>query len=222
MDMFHFVNQLNSSQVLHLIKDENEGIQALVLAQLKPEMAGELLRKFDPALRQKIMVNMGNIKNIPVSFYKDVASRLSIKALEVANMKYVEADGLDNILAIIPALSGNEQEEYISEIAEQDLDLANEVRRFFVGFHELHKMPEKFIQTVLRDFDRDTLALALVNAPEEIQNSTLQRFPERMRMMLQSSIESKQEARSGEIERARESLVRHIMKELRQSGGRPS
>ncbi len=219
-DMFSFIRQLNSSQILHLMKDESEGIQALILAQLKPDIAVEILRKFDPALRQKVLVDMGNITNIPLSAYKDLAANLSTKALEVVNLKYVEADGLDNILAIIPEMQTDEQPEVISGIASMDLDLANKVRKYYASFQEIPSLDENFLRAIINDFDRDTLAVALTNAPEDIYNHIMQLLPDRMQQMIYSIMETKVDSSNEEIEKARDKLIRYVMQNLKKTGGR--
>jgi flagellar motor switch protein FliG len=135
-------------------------------------------------------------------------------------MKYIEADGVDSILEIIPALPIQEQAECVNDITSKDLNLAKKVRRFYVGFHELNTLPAATLSQILKDFDHDVLATSLVQAPEQLVSYLLKLFPERMAQMIISTMETKYSVTSDEIDNARKKLVQHIIKELKCTGGR--
>ena len=221
-DIFNFLKQLTNQQLLHVLKDEQDGIVGLALAQLHPKQATQILQTFEGEKRAKILVSIGNINNIPVALYKEVADRLSGKALEVGNMKFVAADGVDSIIDVLSGLTMEGQEQYMHSITEMDFSLGQKIKRFFVTFTDMVNVPEGILQKVLQEMDRDELAIALVNAPDNVVQKVLKLFPERMQMMIQSGIETNAASTAEAIENARKKVVMALRSELREIGGLPS
>jgi len=220
-DLFGFLDQLNEGQIMHILKDEPLGVSGFVLAQISPAKSGAILQKLDAANRARFMYAIGNITQIPREVYKEMADRLSLKALEVSNMKFVASDGVESLVNLIENLPISKQFEYIHGLSEVDLNLAKKLRGRTVTFPELATLPDKFLARGLQSADGETLALALQAAEASHQARFLQLLPERMRMMVQSSMESKRHAPPAEIESAQNRLLRIFRDEIRRTG-RPS
>ena len=217
-DLFGFLLQMNEQQILHILRDESMGIVGLVLAQLPGEMAGGILQKTDPDNRAKLLIGMGNIDNIPLNVYKEIADRLSLKALEVGNMRFVAADGVDSILELIDSLPLNLQFQYIHSISEMDLGLGEKLRNRYVTLPELVGLPDRFLANVLQGLDQETLILALLHVEDTIRAKVLSLLPERMEMMVSGGLEGAREATPKESEIAQRRLLHRIRDEIRHSG----
>jgi len=178
------------------------------------------LQQMDPDFRSQVLVAMGQIDTIPVQAYKEVANRLARKALEVGNMRFVAADGVQTVLDIVQGLGLAEQTEYLNSIAERDIHLAGRLRRFYALFDELPNLPEMVLVKVLNTFDRDQLVGALVDTTSEYREKLLINMPQRMRMAIESGLEGRQDQSPLETERARKALLGAVRQELQNSGGR--
>ena len=217
-DLFGFLRQMNEQQIMHILRDESLGIAGLVLAQLPGEMASVILQKTDPENRGKLLIAMGNIDHIPLSVYKEIADRLSLKALEVGNMRYVAADGVDSILELIDSLPLNLQFQYIHSISEMDLGLGEKLRNRYVTLPELVGLPDRFLANVLQGLDQDTLILALAHVDEAVRNKVVSLLPERMQMLVMSGLEGAADKTPKDSETAQRRLLRRIREEIRHSG----
>jgi flagellar motor switch protein FliG/transposase len=218
-DIFNFLNTLSIRQIKHIIKEEPPGIQGIVLAQLTPEVAGTILQKMDSAQRSEALVSMGQIHNVSIQTYKEVAARLASKALEVNNMRFVAADGIESIIDVIAGMPVELQKENMNHIAEKDLELGERVGRFYVPFEDLSKLPSHVLTELLEDLDIDVLALAITGASAEYSETILQVFPERMQKRIQSGMQSNEEAAAVSIDAARRKLLAHVRTELAAMGG---
>jgi flagellar motor switch protein FliG len=220
-DLFGFLDQLNEGQIMHILKDEPLGVSGFVLAQVPPSKSGAILQKLDPATRSRFMYAIGNITQIPREIYKEMADRLSLKALEVSNMKFVASDGVESLVQLIESLPVAKQFEYIHSLSEVDLNLARKLRGRTVTFPELASLPEKLLAKCLQSADGDTLALSLQAADPAHRARFLQLLPERMRLMVQSSSETLRDATPADIEAAQNRLLGIFRDEIRRTG-RPS
>jgi flagellar motor switch protein FliG len=203
---------------MHILRDESLGIVGLVLAQLPGEMAGGILQKTDPDNRAKLLIGMGNIDHIPLNVYKEIADRLSLKALEVGNMRYVAADGVDSILELIDNLPLNLQFQYIHSISEMDLGLGEKLRNRYVTLPELVGLPDKFLANVIQGLDQETLILALLHVDEAIRSKVISLLPERMQMMVSGGLEGVREKTPKDSEVAQRRILQRIRDEIRHSG----
>jgi flagellar motor switch protein FliG len=217
-DLFGFLLQMNEQQIMHILRDESLGIAGLVLAQLPGEMAGAILQKTDPDNRAKLLIAMGNIDHIPLNVYKEIADRLSLKALEVGNMRYVAADGVDSILELIDSLPLNLQFQYIHSISEMDLGLGEKLRNRYVTLPELVGLPDKFLANVLQGLDQETLILALAHVDDAVKNKVLSLLPERMQMMVSGGLEGAADKTPKDSEVAQRRILHRIRDEIRHSG----
>jgi flagellar motor switch protein FliG len=220
-DMFGFLKQLNEQQILHLIKEESEGITGMLLAQLDAPMASRILQNVDKAKSTKILAGMGKIEKIPIKSYKELADRISSKALEVVQMRYVASDGINSVLNVLDSLPLNVQEEYLNSLAETDIHLAEKIKSSFITLPEVVGLPDKFIRDIMRSLDQDTLVLALVGAEEDLKTKVIQLMPERMQMMIQSGLESQADASPEQVEGAQKKMLQKIRQEIKTAGGRP-
>lgn len=217
-DLFGFLHQMNEQQIMHILRDESQGIAGLVMAQLKGEMASGILQKVDPDSRGKLLLAMGNIDHIPLNVYREIADRLSLKALDVGNMRYVAADGVDSILELIDNLPLNLQFNYVHSISEMDLGLGEKIRNRYVTLPEVAGLPDKFMSGILQNLDQETLILALVHVDEAIRTKIMALLPERMQMMVSGGMETAKDITPKESEVAQRRLLHRIRDEIKHSG----
>ena len=217
-DLFGFLEQMNEGQIMHILRDESIGIVSFALAQISSEKASSILQKLDAANRSRLLVGMGNITQIPHDVYKEIADRLSLKAMEVANMKFVSADGVESIVNLIDSLPIEQQFEYIHAISEMDLNLAKRIRERTITLPELFTLPDKFLSAKLQEVDADTLALVLMRLDQAQKDKLLGLLPERMQLMAQSSMETRRQATAMEVESAQRRLLILIRDDFRKNG----
>ena len=214
-NLFDFVYQLSDQQLLHLMKEESDEMVAILLAQIAGEKAGAVLQKLEDEKRISILLKMGKINNIPISVYKKVASHFSNKALFVSDMKYVAADGIDSILSTIETLPLPEQDKYVQSIAEQDLTLAKKIRKFFIGFDDLPKVKDEFVQAALDGIPTETIVLALRTAPAAVREKVLKVRPKREQQLILSEIDNPTEVPAKEIEEAQKAMLYAVRKKMK-------
>lgn len=209
-DMFNFINQLSDDQILHLFKDESDDMIAIALAQLDGDRSANILQILDEDRRTSILVKMGNIGDLSIDAYKEVANHFSEKALKIINMKYVAADGVQSILQLIDTLPVNQQEKYVQSIAESDLELAKKVRKFFVGFSDIPSVEDHILEESLNELETETLILALIGADQDVYEQVMNFRPKREKMLIKSEIETRSNVDKSDIDGARKELLQKI------------
>jgi len=209
-DMFDFMGQLSDDQLLHLLKDETDRMVAIALAQLKGDRSADILERLDEKRRTSILVKMGNIDDLSIDAYKEVANHFSEKALRIINMRRVAADGVQSILELIDTLPVGQQEKYVESIEKSDLKLAQKVRKYFVGFSDIPEVEDHVLEEVLNEFETETLITALIDADDDIYEKIMAYRPKREQQLIKSEIETRTDVEKSEIDNARKKLLREI------------
>ena len=217
-DLFGFLDQLSEVQIAYVLKGESAGVAGFALTQISPAKTSSILSKVDPTSRARLLVGMGNVSQIPKDVYREMADKLSLKALEAASIQYVATDGVDALLKIIEALPLDDQFGYIHSISEIDINLAHRIRERTITFAELGSLPDRFLGAMLQALDPEILALSLLRADQDLRNRMLSVLPERQRLMLQSTMDARGQAAREEIDEAAQRMLKTVRDEIRRKG----
>ena len=133
-------------------------------------------------------------------------------------MKYVAADGVETILTTIETLPLSEQDDYVRSIAEQDLSLAKKIRKFFIGFDDLPKVKDEFVQSALEEIPTETIILALRTAPAAVREKVLKVRPKREQQLILSEIDNPTEAPAKDIEDAQKVMLYAVRRKMKTEG----
>jgi len=218
-DIFNFMDQLTDSQLMHLFKNEQIDMIAIAMAQLHPERANKSLRTFEEEEQMAILVKMGRIGTLPISTYKQIATHFAQKALEIVNMKFVVADGVQRVIDVIDNLPAEDQDVYLDKIAMSDLDLATKVRSMFVTFSDIPSLDDSLLIKSLSGIDRKVIVLAMFGAEAEIVDKMMSIYASRERMIVRSQIDSLSDPEPELVEDARKDVLAAIRSNNRKKKG---
>lgn len=214
-DLFEFLNQITDSQIIHMLKEEDDNLAAILLAQLDSKRSRNVLGMIEINRRSSILMKMSKIDFISSSIYREVATYFSKKAIDVKGMKNVAFDGLQSILDILDQMQDEDQDQLISTIASQDLELANNIKQQFVGFKNVVYLTDLQLETALRDIDTNTIVSALMGISSHVQNKIIGQRPPREQSLIKSELESGNAVSPEERDLARKAIIDSIRKTLK-------
>lgn len=214
-DLFEFLNQITDSQIIHMIKEEDDNLSAILLAQLESKRSKNVLSMIEINRRSSILMKMSKIDFISSSIYREVATYFSKKAIDVKGMKNVAFDGLQSILDILDQMQDEDQDQLISTIASQDLELANNIKQQFVGFKNVVYLTDLQLETALRDIDTTTIVNALTGISSHVQNKIIVQRPPREQSLIKAELESGNAVTPEDRDQARKVIIDSIRKTLK-------
>ncbi len=214
-DLFEFLNQITDSQIIHMLKEEDDNLSAILLAQLESKRTKNVLGMIEINRRSSILMKMSKIDFISSSIYREVATYFSKKAIDVKGMKNVAFDGLQSILDILDQMPDEDQDQLISSIASQDLDLANNIKQQFVGFKNVVYLTDLQLEMALRDIDTNTIVNALTGLSAHVQTKVISQRAPREQSLIKSELDSGNAVSPEERDRARKLIIDSIRKTLK-------
>lgn len=213
---FAFLEKLNDSQVLFLIKEEETRIKALVLSQVPAQRAASLVQRLEGREQSAVAYELGEFETLPVSTFKDVADRLAQKSLNVPSFENVSANGLSVLINMLDTMSSGEETRLLKTLKADKPETYYRLRQVYYTYSDLMRTPERIIANELRDIDRNVMALSLCNTPTEFKRHILSGLPAKLR----SSVIAELKVQEGQVtqeqtEQARNQVVAKMREVLK-------
>jgi len=178
---FSFLEKLNDSQVLYLIKDEDTRIKALVMSQLPAERAADIIQRMKEKDQASVAYELGQFDTLPVSAFRDVADRLAHASLSVPTFENISADGLSVLIRMLDNMNSAEETRLLKTLKGEKPETYYRLRQVYFTFADMARAPERVLANELRDIDRGVLAAALCHTSTEFKRHVLAALPAKLR-----------------------------------------
>lgn len=205
---FEFLEKLNDSQILYLLKEEETRIKALILSQVSSQRAATLIHRLDATEQAAVAYEIGEFESLPVSTFRDVADRLAQKSLTVPSFKNISANGLAVLINMLDTMNGGEEAKLLKTLKADKPETYYRLRQVYYTFADLARTPELTISNELRDIDRTVMAQSLCHAPLDFKRYVLSGLPPKLRSSVIAELKAQElEVTQEQIEQAREQIV---------------
>ena len=183
--LFNFLISLNDEQVFYLINTEPPKVIALAVDQLEEKRKMNIINRFSNDVKHSVIMELGNLNNIPLEGVVNVAQELKKKAAFIPGPKEFSRGGGQSIASILNQMDPDSASQYLEQMATEDPDLYNEVKKHFLSFDDLLTMPNHIMSVFWRnpEIDVDELAKALKGLDEETIQTILEYMPKRKQQM---------------------------------------
>ncbi|WP_370216655.1 FliG C-terminal domain-containing protein [Thalassolituus sp.] len=214
---FAFLNKLNDSQVLFLIKDEDIRIKALVMSQLPAQRSADIILRLDSRELADIAFELGQFESLPVSAFKDVADRLTKASLTVPSFENITADGLSVLIGMLDKMTTSEETRMLKTLKSEKPETYYRLRQVYFTFADLSRTPDRIISNELRILDTVILTASLCNTSIEFKRYVLAALPAKLRAGIINELKVSEAATAqDQIESARRQVVQKMRDVIRE------
>ena len=213
---FEFMDQLTTSQIGFLVKDEPAKIKAFVFGRMDSEEAAELLRELPKDERTKVALELGKLHELPLELVEKIGYNLAEKARHVPDEGTVGVDGIKFIADVLGDLDNTTRQELISGLRTSDIKLSESIESHCFIFDSIPDVPKDILLEVVRKLQPDDVITAISGSTSKIKEAAIMCFPEKSRAALVSSLKTKS-PNSDEIRTARKLFI-DAMREMADAG----
>ena len=213
---FEFMDQLTTSQIGFLVKDEPAKIKAFVFGRMDSEEAAELLRELPKDERTKVALELGKLHELPLELVEKIGYNLAEKARHVPDEGTVGVDGIKFIADVLGDLDNTTRQELISGLRTSDIKLSESIESHCFIFDSIPDVPKDILLEVVRKLQPDDVITAISGSTSKIKEAAIMCFPEKSRAALVSSLKTKS-PNSDEIRTARKLFI-EAMREMADAG----
>jgi flagellar motor switch protein FliG len=214
---FEFVRRADPGQVLNFIQDEHPQTIALVLAHLTPSVAAMVLAALPDELQTDVVYRISNMEQTSPEIIRDVETVLERKMASVIRPEMTKVGGVKNVAELLNRVDRTTEKSILSNLAERDPELANEVRGLMFVFDDIVMVTDAGIQRVLKEIENKDLSLALKAANEEVKNKIFSNMSNRASEMVKEDMEYMGPVRLRDVEAAQMRIV-EVIRRLEDAG----
>ena len=167
--MFEFLEGLDDEQLFALLSPEKPRVIALALEQVDNEKRMTFLSKVDSEKQNKIVLQTGDLKDIPLEAIIHTAKELKKKSAFLPAPVEFSRGGGKSVSDMLAKMSEDDAKKYLEQMKLDSPDLLNEVKKYFLLFDDVIAMPEGIAATFWGDpeIDLEVMALALADSYTE-------------------------------------------------------
>ena len=193
--------------VADVIRYEHPQIQAIVVAYLDPDQAGEVLSHFDHKVRLDIVLRVSSLNTVQPAALKELNLILEKQFSGNANTTRATLGGVKRAADIMNYLDSSVEGQLMDAIRDVDEDLSSQIEDLMFVFDNLADVDDRGIQVLLREVSSDVLVLALKGADEAIKEKVFKNMSKRASELLRNDLEAKGPVRISEVEGAQKEIL---------------
>ncbi len=156
---FSFLMDLDFEQVRLLLKNESAPVLTAILPHLSPDRAAEVLHSLDEELQLQIVKRMARLKEISPEVLRQAEGSLKERIRAQGQIVTEEVDGQAVLAEILRNMKYANEREIMEQLELSEPALAREIEKKLLTMDVLLRIHDKDLQSVLRDFSDNELAL---------------------------------------------------------------
>lgn len=220
--VFQEIEKLPAKVVANIIKNEHPQVIALILTQLKPQKAAEIIQYLPRGqgisnIQEEVIKRIASLEKVSSNMIKTVADSLEEELYTIGAGKEEMLSGIDVAAELVNNLPKDLAQEILDEIRKETPSLADSIEERMFKFEDIIKLDNRAIMEILKAVDKNDLLIALKGAPQEIIDKFTANMSKRAAQMFLEDMEVLGPVKKSDVENARKKIIQTI-KNLIQSG----
>ena len=212
---FSILEDVDITHLLAFLQKEHPQTIALVLSQLTPIQAANVLAELSPNIQVDVMHRIARMERVSPETLRAVE-----KVLE-SHIDFTQSTskfgGVKPAAEILNMVGQRFEKNILAGIAKEDAELAGEIKNLMFVFEDISKLDDRSIQKVLKEVDNKELAMALKACSEDLKEKILGNMSKRAADMIREEIEYMGPVRLREVESVQQRVV-DIIRRLEEEG----
>ncbi len=210
---FGFLKRVDPQNLLTFVIDEHPQTIALILSHLPPAYGAEIISGLPTERQLSVIRRIANMGQTNPEVIEAVERGLENRMASVMSQSSSDkAGGVNAVAEILNVTDRTTEKALLENLAQEDPDLVEEIRRLMFVFEDIIKIPAKDIQAILKNVESAQWAMALKGASEELKGKILGNMSQRAAEMLREEMEYLGPVRASEVEAVQQQIVDTIRK----------
>ncbi|WP_461831945.1 flagellar motor switch protein FliG [Aquifex sp.] len=206
------IEKVDSRLLAGLIRNEHPQTIALFLSQLSPKKSSEIIQNLPEELRKEVVKRIATLENINLQYVKELA-QIILEELHALGVKEsMKLEGVGIAAELLNTLDKETREAILQTIGQEDPILEERIREKMFTFEDIRKLSDRDIIEILKVVDKNTLMIALKEAPEDIKQKFLSNMSKRAAKLFLEEMEALGPVKKSEVEKAQKQIVNIIRK----------
>ena len=215
-NMWEKLANVQEEVLANYLKNEYPQTVAVVLSKLRPEHAARVLAILPEDFALDVVNRMLKMESVQ----KEVIERVeqTLRTEFMSNLSQTRRRDLHEVMAeIFNNFDRQTETRFITALEEDNRDAAERIKALMFTFDDLIKLDTGSAQTLMRNIDKDKLAIALKGAAEPVREFFFKNMSSRAAKMLVDDMQALGPVRLRDVDEAQTLLV-NIAKDLAAKG----
>jgi flagellar motor switch protein FliG len=214
--MWDKLANVNESVLANYLKNEYPQTVAVVLSKIKPEHAARVLGALPEEFALEVVQRMLRMESVQKDILDKVEKTLRVEFM--SNLaRTARRDSHEHMAEIFNNFDRQTESRFITALEERSRDSAERIKALMFTFEDLGKLDPGSIQTLLRNVEKDKLALALKGATDSLRDVFFSNMSERAGKILREDMEEMGPVRLKDVDEAQMRMV-NVAKDLANKG----
>ncbi len=204
--MWDKLGNVNEAVLANYFKNEYPQTVAVVLSKLKGEHAARVLSVLPENFAMEVVMRMLRMEAVQKEVLDNVEKTL--RAEFMANLaRSTRRDAHEMMADIFNSLDRATENRFMTSLEERNRESCEKIKQLMFTFDDLVRIDSGGIQTLLREVEKDQLALALKGASEEIKVLFLTNMSKRAAKIMTEDMEAMGAVRLKDVDEAQATIV---------------
>lgn len=214
--MWDKLGNVNEAVLAAYLKNEYPQTVAVVLSKIKPEHAARVLANLPDEFSMEVIMRMLRMESVQKDILDKVEQTLRIEFMN--NLaRTTRRDSHEVIAEIFNYLDRNAETRFLSALEDRNRESAERIRALMFTFEDLSKLDPGGVQTLLRNVDKNKLAMAMKGASDALRDLFFTNMSERAAKILKEDMEAMGPVRLRDVDEAQMEIV-NLAKDLAEAG----
>ena len=213
---FEFLQNADKERIYQLLKDENEGVQTIVLSHLEPKKAAAVINCMTPDEKKLVVLRMAKMEPIAPDVIKRIDKSLHEKSLRTTAEKSENIDGRNALAQILKRMNPGTEKEILSALSDSDEALCDDIRDRLFTIDDVIKADDKVIQEKLREMADAEIVYLIAQKTAEFRQKIFSNVSMNRKAQILSDEELLKPFRKFDVDKATEDFVNYLRRQYDQ------
>jgi flagellar motor switch protein FliG len=204
---FSFLQKVDSQNILTYINDEHPQTIALIVSHLPPSFGAEILAGLPNERQLSVVRRIAHMGQTNPEIIEEVEAGLEKRMASVMRQSFQRAGGVEAVAEILNVADRQTERTLLENLAQEDPDLVEEIRRRMFVFDDITRFTDKHIQTLLKHVESSQWATALKGASEALRQKIFSNMSERAATLLREEMEYLGPVKLSSVEQVQQQIV---------------
>ena len=214
--MWDKLGNVNEQVLANYLKNEYPQTVAVVLSKIKGDHAARVLSVLPENFAMEVIMRLLRMETVQKDILDGVEKTLRSEFM--SNLARTQRqDAHEQMADIFNNLDRSTENRFMSALEERNRESAERIKALMFTFEDLLRVDPAGIQVLLRQVEKDQLAMALKGASDDVKELFFKNMSERAAKMMREDMEAMGPVRLKEVDEAQANVVQ-TAKSLADSG----
>lgn len=211
---FEYLRDFDEERLYLLLKDENVGVQSMVLSFLQPEKAAKVINQMSAEEKREVVMRLAKMEPVSPDIIRRVSQALHEKAENQVVEKAETIDGRNALAQILKKMDFDTEAEILGELSANDPDLGQDLKQRLFTYEDVVNADDKIVQSELRNLSDQDIAYLIAGKNDDFCEKILSNISAGRRSEVRAQSDILKPMRKSDVERITSLFVARLRNEF--------